>query len=236
MNNSFIAAQQRFRSGALDSLINEYYQLVTKHYAHWAHGAAPCTWYSLDIENSLIDSNKLVAGSYEMVGDLSGWRWRKIVNFDVDDVEALNTTPTIDEKGVTNAEKITTCWLSGGNYIQPHVHDFVLLLDPVSTQSDNYLLRNPPLFEVVNVESSPDFDTRFYKCTLKISYITKDMLEKQVDGLFHFMDYENKIYGIDNGLCLETLYSQRSKLQCDELYNNNTGLYMDVVDLKNVKS
>ena len=55
----------------------DYLNLVYRYYA--AHGIAYiCTYYHLDIPNSTLDTEILDAGSYEIIGDLSGLVWEKI--------------------------------------------------------------------------------------------------------------------------------------------------------------
>ena len=226
MNNTYVTNQQRFYSQF--NHINEYFKLLTQFYQNWSLSNACVTYYSLDIENSHIDDDKLMNGSYELVGDLSGYRWRKILKLEVNNIEQTMTTPTADEKGVTYSEKLTSCWIPSNDQIECHVHDFVVFSD--CQDSDNYYLRNPPVFEVVNVEKSPDFDCAFYKVMLKVTYLSQTMLDNQITSLLYYSDYEKGLYGIDDSICLETLLSERSKNKCNYFHNKNTGLYFDKID------
>ena len=227
MNNIFVGNQQKFTNNF--EFVNEYFKLLTRYYSSWNYTSIHCTYYSFDLENNVQDNDKLVNGSYEMIGNLSGYRWRKYLDIPLNNVEALSTTPTADEKGVTNSEKITTCWFPSTIEIECHVHDFLLFSD--AQNSDNYYLRRPPLFEVVNVERSPDFDSTFYKITIKISYISQLDIDKQINGLFHYHDYEKKLYGLDDSIILNTLLTERKKNCCNSTYDVNTGLYMEKVNL-----
>lgn len=227
MNNTFIGNQQKFSDNF--QFVNEYFKLLTKYYSSWNYSNIHCTYYSFDVENNIQDDDKLMGGAYEMIGKLSGYRWRKILDMPLNNVEALTTTPVTDEKGVTYSEKITTCWIPSDIQIECHVHDFVLFSD--LQNSENYYLRRPPLFEVVNVERSPDTDTTFYKITLKISYISQLDIDKQINGLFHYIDYEKKLYGIDDSICMNTLLNERTETKCNKFYNTGTGLYFDTIDL-----
>jgi len=227
MNNVFVGTQQKFSDNF--QFVREYFRNLTQYYNQWNYSNIKCTYYNLDIENSLIDQDKLLAGTYETIGQMSGFRWRKILDLPLNGLEALSTTPTADEQGVTNKEKLTTAWISSNSELVCQVHDFVMFTEVKNSQ--NYYLRNPPLFEVVNVEKSPDFDKPFQKITMKISYIPAQKLNEQVDGLFYWMDYEKQMYGIDNAICLNRLLKEREKTCCNKFYNQNTGLYMDIVNL-----
>ena len=227
MNNTYVTNQQRFYDNF--NHVNEYFKLLTQYYQNWNLANVNVTYYSLDIENSYIDDDKLMNGSYELVGDWSGYKWRKILRFPVNNVEQTMTTPTADEKGVTYSEKLTSCWVPSNGQIECHVHDFVVFSD--CQDSDNYYLRNPPIFEVVNVERSPDFDNAFYKIMLKVSYIPQSLIDKQICSLLHFHNYEKYLYGIDDSICLNTMLDERKKNKCNHYYNDNTGLYFDRINL-----
>ncbi len=226
MNDTYVTNQQKFYSDF--NHVNNYFKLLTQYYQNWSLTALNVTYYSLDLENSYMDDDKLLNGTYELVGELSSLRWRKILDFPVNNVESLTTTPTSDEKGVTYSEKITTCWLPSEGQIECHVHDFIVFSE--CQDSDNYYLRNPPMFEVVNVERSPDFDNAFYKITLKITYIPQSSIDKQICTLLHYNDYEKRLYGIDDSICLSHMLYERQKNKCNYYHNDNTGLYFDRID------
>lgn len=226
--NTFIHGQQKFSDNYI-KFVHEYFKLLTQYYHNWSNTSIFCTYYSFDLENSLGDEKKLVNGAFESVGELSGWRWRKILNFQIDNVEPLSTNVTADEKGVTSSDKMTTMRIAGNDFVECHAHDFLYF--SCLQDDSNYKLRNPPLFEITNVEKSPDFDQTFYKVNAKITFIPVTELDKQVDGLFDMVDYEKKIYGIDDSLCIQQILDNTPKHQCNKFYNQNTGLYFDTVSL-----
>ena len=228
MNSVYVTNQQKFTDNF--DFVNEYFKLLTQYYSTWIYGDVRCTYYSLDIENSVIDDTQLMNGSYEPLGKLSGWRWRKILDLPLANIEALSTTPTADDKGVTTSEKMTTAWLSNIIQIECHIHDFVVFSE--CQNSDNYYLRNPPVFEVVNVERSPDFDNAFYKISLKVCQHPQKELDTQINSLIHYFDYEKRMYGVDNSIILNSLLNERKNNCCNSFYNDNTGLYFDVVDFR----
>ena len=225
----FIYNQQKF-SDKYGDFVSEYFKLLTKYYQHWTQPDINCTYYSFDLENSLMDETKLVGAVYESVGELTGLRWRKILHLPLSNVEAVPTNVTADEKGVTSSDKMTSAKIPSSNQIEPHAHDFICFTEV--QDPGNYKLRNPPLFEVLNVEKSPDFDECFYKVSAKITFITMDDIDKQVHGLFDFVDYEKKLYPIDDSICLNQILESRPNHCCNKFYNQNTGLYFDTIDLR----
>lgn len=210
------------------TFIEDYINLVNKYYSLWSIPSINGTYYNLDIENSKIDRDKLVNGSYELVGDLSGYMWRKVLNFEFDGVEPISTTtPTADERGVTYSEKMTTALTPIGQGIVPQVHDFFCFTN--LNTGDNYILRNPPLYEVVNVERSNDTDYMHYKVSMKISYVTVSQIENQISELMQYVDYEKKIYEIDQAIILQKIMWQKDNLLINKTYDQNCGLYLDNV-------
>ena len=208
--------------------IKDYTRLVNEYYSHWLYPSFKTTYYNLDIENSNIDEKKLVGGSYEMVGDLSGWRWRKIIDFDLNAIEAVQTTPTSDERGVTLSEKLTTAMFPFIQGLVPQVHDFVSFSD--LNTGDNYILRDPPLYEVVNIERSNDTDICFYKINLKVSYVTVSQIECQLSELLDYIDYEKNMYPIDPAIVLNKIMAEKSKSLLNKKFNQNCGLYLEEVE------
>lgn len=208
--------------------IENYIDLVNGYYSSWAFGSFEVNYYSLDIENSTIDLDKLVGGSYEMTGSLSGWRWRKILDFEVSGLEVLPTTTTADEKGVTNSDKMTTCNFPVTQGIIPHVHDFITFQQGTVVKP-NYVLRNPPMYEVVNIEKSNDLDLCYYKVSLKVSYIAQDEIDRQLSGLYQYIDYEKMVYPIDDAIILQKIAAEKREKRkfMPALYDQNSGLYFD---------
>ena len=49
--------------------------------------------------------------------------------------------------------------------------------------------------------------------------------------VFHYHDYEKKLYGLDDSIILNTLLTERKKNCCNSTYDVNTGLYMEKVNL-----
>lgn len=225
--NSRFPNQAKFVTN--NNYANDYIDLVNDYYSHWNLNTVKVTYYNLDIENSVIDKEKLDGGTYEMVGDKSGWRWRKILELPINGLSAVNTTPVNDEKGTTNSEKLLDAFFPRTTGVVPKVHDFVSF-DHFNV-NNHFVLNNPPLYEVVNIEKSNDFELGFYKINMKISYVTKDAIDMQLHDILNFVDFEKKLYGIDEAIILQKILEQKCENKIKKLFDQKTGLYCETIIL-----
>lgn len=209
--------------------MNQYFELVNDYYSTWSVNDVNVSYYNLDIENSNVDKTKLNGGAYQTVGNLSGWRWRKILNFDLGGVSTVNTTPTNDERGTTNIEKLLDAYFPRTQGIVPKVHDFIAF-DEFNT-NNNYILNDPPLYEVVNVEKSNDFELGFYKINCKITYILKSQVDCQLTDIIDFLDYEKKLYTLDASIVLNKILDEKQKTDLPKGFDQKIGLYCETMKL-----
>jgi len=207
--------------------IGDYIELVNRFYASWQLTATPVNYYNLDIENSNIEKDKLQNGSYEMIGDLSNYKWRKILLMSVNEVEPLNMIPTADERGVTYSEKFTTMMFPQIYELIPRIHDF-LSFDCLNVLN-NYNKRSLPMFEVVSIEKSNDFDIGFFKVMCKVSYVTSHNLDKQLSGVYSLVDFEKQIYPIDQSIVINQLLVERTKNKLKNYFDQNSGMYCETL-------
>lgn len=212
-----------------NNYVNDYIDLVNDYYSQWNLANINVTYYNLDIENSVIDKQKLDGGAYEMVGEKSGWRWRKILDFHINGVATVNTTPTNDERGTTNSDKLTDAFFPRTSGVVPKVHDFIAFEG--FNINGHYVLNDPPLYEVVNVEKSNEFELGFYKINMKISYVTKSMIDMQLHDILDFVDYEKKLYGLDSAIVLTKLLEQKCENKLKGLFDQKSGLYCETTVL-----
>lgn len=211
--------------------INEYYDLLNDYYSTWTAPTVKVSYYNLDIENSNIDKTKLDSGAYQVVGNLSGWRWRKVLNFPVNGMQQMNTTPTNDEKGTTNTEKLVDAYFPRTQGVVPKVHDFIAF-DNFNV-NNRYILNDPIMYEVVNVEKSNDFELGFYKINCKVTYILKSQVDMQLTDIVDFIDYEKKLYSIDSSLILNRLLDEKAKHNELQLaFDQKLGLYCETMNLE----
>lgn len=225
--NSRFPNQSKFITN--NNYINDYIDLVNDYYSNWNLNTIKVTYYNLDIENSVIDKEKLNGGSYEIVGKKSGWRWRKVLEVPINGLSQVNTTPTNDEKGTTNSEKLLDAFFPRTIGIVPKVHDFIALEQ--FNVNNHYILNNPPLYEVVNIEKSNEFELAFYKINMKISYVTKDAIDMQLHDILDFVDFEKKLYALDQSIILQKLIEQKCENKIKNLFDQKSGLYCENITI-----
>jgi len=86
---------------------NEYLHTIYQYYA--AAGISYiCTYYSLNIPGSVVDTSILDAGSYEITGELSGWLWNRIMLFPVYNTETIQNTFVSDERGMGKFDQVSS--------------------------------------------------------------------------------------------------------------------------------
>jgi len=226
--NSPFTNQTKFTTNL--NYVNQYFDLVYNYYSQWQLPTIKVTYYNFDIENSVIDKGKLNGGSYELVGEKSGYRWRKVLDFPINGLSQVNTTPTNDERGTTNSEKLLDAYFPRTNMIVPKVHDFIAF-DEFNT-NNRHILSDPPLYEVVNVEKANDFELAFYKINMKVTYVTKSRVDVQLTDILDFVDYEKKLYGIDQAIVLQKLLEERGRNKLKDSFDSKSGLYCETIELQ----
>lgn len=205
----------------------DYFELLYQYYA--ASGVrTPLTYYSLDMENSVVDKTVLNGGSYEKFGELSGWRWRKINMFPVYSIEPIQLVAAADEQGV-EFEASTTFFIPAIYEIQPHVHD-LFVYDYLQKRDDPFEQKING-YEVVNIEKSSQSKITFWKASAKM-YGDISWVEYQLSGNYAFIDYEKQIYETRNAINLQQLILKNTKLGINDYFNRNSGLYMEIPGFK----
>lgn len=229
MINKTPTFHSKFSDRKLD-YVNQYFDLVNEYYSTWSLPNIKVSYYNLDIENSNVDKSKLDGGAYQIVGNLSGWRWRKVLNFSLNGMAQVNTTPTNDERGTTNTEKLVDAYFPRTQGLVPKVHDFIAF-DQFNT-NNRFILNDPPLYEVVNVEKSNDFELGFYKIFCKVTYVLKSQVDCQLTDIIDFLDYEKKLYTLDASLVLNKLLDEKERTTLQDGFDQRIGLYCETIDLE----
>lgn len=228
MVNTKFAPQPKFVTNT--KYVNDYFDLVNDYYSQWGLNTIKVSYYNLDIENSNVDKTKLDGGSYEMIGEKSGWRWRKVLDFPINGLSQVNTTPTNDEKGTTNSERLLDAYFPRTCGLVPSVHDFIAF-DGFNV-NNRFILNDPPLYEVVNVERSNDFEKGFYKINMKISYVTKSGIDMQLHDILDFVDFEKKMYTLDGAIVLQKILEEKGKNKLKSSFDQHSGLYLETLKLQ----
>jgi hypothetical protein len=202
---------------------SDYLNLVYRYYA--AHGIAyVCTYYHLDIPNSTLDLDVLDAGSYEIVGDLSGLVWEKIVMLPIYNTDQIQPAFTADERGFGKHEQTTNFNFPTLYNIQPTARDFIHF-EELPLNEGNAPNVDNPIYQVINFEKATNSYFSFWKVAAKVSWYKKSQIEANVRETFAFVDYEKQIYQIDTAQMLFKLLEKNSKLGTKKFYREQVGWY-----------
>jgi len=173
--------------------LEDYHYLVYRLYAE-EFPAFPCTYYRLDLTNSVYESTGLRSGTYEIVGKLSGYKWHKIHMMPLFLSEAVSEINNeFSEKGTTI--DLTSSFVLPYEFgLEPMYNDFVLFSDKVIRPGieDKY-----PMWIVTGSSKASISDKTMWKVNIKSYSYTQDDLDKQVSDEFIFIDYFKKIYPIN---------------------------------------
>lgn len=189
----------------LYSYINDYWYLVYKYYADVAN-ACLATYYNLDKENSVYDGEKILGGSYEILGDLSGLRWKKILLFPCFFVEEVSPTRDLSEKGMLKPASTSIVFPSVYG-VEPYTHDYVKFHQELIQPTKDI----HPLYEVTGVDLTTTGDVTFYKAKLESSKNTVDEIEKQLSYIYAFHEPTKKIYSLNIAIFLSRLIEKMQK-------------------------
>ena len=197
-----------------------YFQFAYQQYLDTYPGY-PVTYYSLDFENSVMDKETLMSGSYEKygLGSLSGLKWKKIIYLPVFGVEQIQPMYDTSEKGLTLGDSETTQIHFPSEYgIKATEWDFVVF-DQNYMQKDNNI---KPVFVVtaINLAHYGDY-FNIYQCRLHV-ITNRIQLEKQISGYYMFVEFTKKIHTLDNANVLLKLQKKNQLL-----YEKTIGLFYD---------
>jgi len=202
--------------------IDDYLHLVYKYYSKDAV-AYPVTYYNLDTVNTVWEDEKLMGGSYDLVGQYTGVKWNKILLLPVYFPEEIRTAFNAEERGLIK-ENETTIVIPSEYGITPYAHDMIKLSQDVLRPTNDIY----PIFEVTGVEKSVNTDLTFWKMRVEIhESITATQISNQVSARFVFFNYTKKIYPIATAQFLQKLMTKSDTLntRLKNLYDENSGLY-----------
>lgn len=202
------------------------YEIYSEHYI----ACYPVTYYSLDVDSTIWDKEKINAGSYEKggVGELSGVKWKKIQLLPVFGLEQVNMNQSSDEKGgMTYKDGASTQVLFPSVYgLKPLEGDVVDLSFGYKTPAIN----NKMLFTVNNINQSHMGDFfQIYQCQLKMAPFNREDVEKQISTDWAFYEHEKTIVPLTNFRRLMKLQQLSVDLATTfnrELFDKQTGLYL----------
>jgi hypothetical protein len=217
------------------SYIQDYYQHLYRVYADKYTPAYPVTYYSLDKDNSIWDTEKLMAGSYSRrgVGDLSGVKFKKILLLPVFFMEPIhNRAPEGSEMGYTDHQSLKTSLIIPSVYgIVPSPDDRIDIGYAFQT-TDSAILKG--LYAVNNVNNAViGEDFNLYQLQIGVDY-NIGKIENQISSYWTFYDHSKKIIPLTNAstlLKIQNRYSEITKKVNRNLYDEQTGLFLNKVTL-----
>jgi len=213
----------------------DFLQLVYRYYAECGVSYV-CTYYNLDIPDSILDTEVLDGGAYELTGEWSGHKWNKILFLPVYNTETIANPFTADERGFGKFDTVTSFNFPSLVGIKPHVHDFVVFEETVlNDETDKYGLAvdenkpNPkvPLYQIVNFEKATNTKVTFWKVNLKVSFKEQLDLDNQLNNTYVFLDLEKKIYPLDKSYFLLNLLQKNRSLTGNKYFKENIGFYFN---------
>ena len=204
----------------------DYFEYLYRYYATSAP-SQPVTYYNLDLPNSVYDSKLLVAGSYELMGNLSGLLWKKISMLQAFSFEPVQFTLQSDETGPSFKDRTSSLWLPTIYELEPGPSDFVCF-DWI-TSRDNQFKDQLPLYEVVNVEKAGSTELTFWRVQLKSSHRRKIDIEAQLSGSYSFVDYEKHIYKTPDAIFLQRMMMRNENLKVNNFFKEQIGLYVQTI-------
>lgn len=208
----------------INSYPSDYYELLYQYYSTMGK-PLPVTYYHYDLPNSVTDTEVLDAGSYELLGELSGNLWKKIILFPVFQTEQFSWNFNANEMGMGKFDQLSSVYIPSIYEIYPRIHDFIVFDHP-EKRNNPYETKNP-LMEVVNLEKASTGELTFWKLSIKPARHAKGEIEHQLSGNYTFIDYEKKIYRADDALYLAKMAAKNKSLEFDNFFNKRTGLYME---------
>jgi len=204
---------------------NDYLNLVYNFYARHKTDAFLCTYYRLDLQNSVCDKTLLDAAAYEETGDLSGLVWEKILLFPVYNVEYIDTSFIADERGFGQFEQVSSFNFPNTYDFYPTTWDYVNFQAIVLNKNQEENKPDPSLYRVVHIGSSTNTFITFWKVNLKSHHTRIFEIENQVRETFAFFDYEKRIYPAESEVTLYNMIKKNSELQLNNYYKENLGFY-----------
>jgi len=179
-----------FNSLRISYYVDKFFDLLSRFYKN-EFRVIQSTYYLFDTNESVFDKEILQYGAYERIGDLSGYKWIKILYFPV--AYATETHPITQPTQYGIIKKTETVCVFPRICFDPTMLDFVV-----------FSLRLKPLsnvYQVTQIEEayiSKDETCPIYKVTLKEQPFTTNQIDEQVTGLYAYSEISDSIYRVQD--------------------------------------
>ena len=205
--------------------IHEYWRHIYDVYPR--HGIAYLTtYYHINWTKSVWDNEKLMGGSYEMIGQLSGMVWDRYLLLPVYFPTETSTVYEAQDIGYVN-EGDTDLVIPDSYGIVPLPYDIVKF-------DQQYLVNNPAkdtfsIYMINGVKKQSPADKTYWQlhCKVHQSKTTTDLETHQLGDTYVFFDYDKKIHTVPDSISLTRMLSKSETLrrQLKDLYDHNSGFY-----------
>lgn len=203
--------------------INEYQKMV---YEIYADNIVPalCTYYNVDVPDTIWEDEDVFAGSYDRVGEYSGVKWNKILLFPIFYSEEITTAFDGQDIGLLKENETS--------FVIPSIYGLTPLPNDKIKFEQNFLRPTNdiyPIFNVTGREKSVNTDYTFWKIRVKVEQsVTETQIDAQVQDTYVVFDYDKKIHTVPDSSFLTRLLVKNDVLR-DRLknifYDKNSGFY-----------
>lgn len=205
--------------------IYEYWHEIYDIYARHAI-AYLVTYYNISTPATVWDNEKLMGGSYEKIGSLSGMRWNRYLTLPVFFISETETTYVAEEIGYTTSEKMTEFVIPSDYGIIPYPDDIIKL-------DQRYLVNNLSndrfsLYTITGVKKQSPADKTYYQLHCKVqSSRTTTEVDAQLDQTFVFFDYDKKIHTVQDSVILTRMLNKNDTISnmLRTEFDENSGFY-----------
>jgi len=179
-----------FNSVRLSYYVDKFFDLLDKFYKN-EFRVIQSTYYLFNPDESVFDKDVLKYGAYERIGDLSGYRWIKILYFPV--AYSTETHPMTQPTQYGVIKKTETVCVFPRICFDPTMLDFVvfnLRLKPISN-----------VYQVTQIEEAYISKTDtcpIYKVTLKEQPFTVEQINNQVTNTYAYSEVSDSIYRVQD--------------------------------------
>lgn len=211
--------------------INDFFWTINQYYEK-VYRAFPCTYYTINRDDTVWDDEFMMAGSYEKlgVGDWSGVKWNKIMMVPVFEIEPVVPNIQSEEQGLTYKESLRTQIIMPSTYgINPIAWDCVDLNFGINAKSPKI----KPLYVVTGRNLSHHGEYyQFYQITLEVAPYRLDELESQIEDYYMFHNSIKRIYTLGKSHMLLNLENRYKNIEenLDTMYDPSTNLYLKSKD------
>lgn len=202
--------------------IKDYFELVYNYYSK-EYVPYPSVYFNVDIQNSIVDTEQLEFGSYQILGDKSGWKWKRIFFLPLFFIEPmLNVSYNADDRGLI--QEVETSFVIPGSFgIIPKEQDIVYFPSDLNSLSNQMT----PTFIVKSIEKDNISQTIFYKCNVQVLKYDTRLMSNHISLDLIFVDYIKKIFTYDLGIILLEIIDNIKDLNnlLIKKYNKNLDLF-----------